>query len=276
MGVLNVTPDSFSDGGALSLPGSTQFQVSLDKALAAVERMVVAGASIIDIGGESTRPGAALVSEQQELDRVVPVVAAIRNRFDVLISVDTSAPSVIAQVESAGAGMINDVRALRRPGALQAAAVSKMAVCLMHMQADPQSMQQKPQYKDVCGEVCDFLYQRATACTQAGIARSRICLDPGFGFGKNLVHNYQLLARLGEMRALELPILIGLSRKSMIGAVTDKPVEQRVAGSIAGAVLAAAAGARIIRVHDVAETVDAMKVISAMIKLGDVRVQELA
>jgi dihydropteroate synthase len=268
MGILNVTPDSFSDGGVLSLPGSSRFQVSLDSALSVAERMVGAGVSIIDIGGESTRPGAPLVSEQEELDRVVPIVDAIHQRFDVLISVDTSTPVVITQAASVGAGMVNDVRALQRLGALQAAAASRMAVCLMHMQGDPQTMQEKPCYNDVFAEVCDFLHQRITDCLGSGIAPSRVCLDPGFGFGKSLEHNYHLLARLGEMRAFGLPLLAGLSRKSMIGAVVNKPVDQRSAGSLAGAVLAAVAGASIVRVHDVAETVDAMKVVSAMQNYG--------
>lgn len=264
MGILNVTPDSFSDGCVLSLPGRSHFQISLDSAFAAAEYMVNAGVSIIDIGGESTRPGAPLVSEQEELDRVVPVVEAIHQRFDVLISVDSSSPAVITHAASVGAGMVNDVRALQRPGALRAAAATRMAVCLMHMQGDPQTMQEKPQYADVFTEVCDFLRRRIDACADAGIAQSRVCLDPGFGFGKSLEHNYHLLARLGEMQALGSPLLAGLSRKSMIGAVLGKPVEQRMAGSLAGAVLAVTAGARIIRVHDVAETIDAMKVISAM------------
>lgn len=266
MGILNVTPDSFSDGGALSLPGSKQFRISLDSALHAVDLMVHAGASIIDVGGESTRPGAPLVSEHEELDRVIPVVEAVRSRFDVLISVDTSVPSVITQAASAGAGMVNDIRALQRPGALQAAAATKLAVCLMHMQGDPQSMQQKPQYSDVVAEVYEFLQQRTVACSNEGIDAARICVDPGFGFGKSVEHNYQLLAQLGKLQALGFPVLVGLSRKSMIGAVTGKPIEHRIVGSVAAAVLAAAAGARIIRVHDVAETLDAMKVISAMLE----------
>lgn len=269
MGILNVTPDSFSDGGVLSSPDGSRFQVSLDKVLAAVDRMVAAGAAIIDVGGESTRPGAPAVPEQEELDRVVPVVDAIKKHFDVFISVDTSSPAVISHVAAAGAGMINDVRALQRPGALQAVADTPLAVCLMHMRGDPQSMQQKPQYEDVVAEVGEFLRARAEACIGAGIESSRLSLDPGFGFGKSVEHNYQLLARLSAIRELGLPVLIGLSRKSMIGAVTGQPLAARVAGSVAGAVLAAAAGARIIRVHDVSETVDAMKVVSAMLSCGD-------
>lgn len=263
MGILNVTPDSFSDGGALSLPGGSGFRISLDRALVAADHMTAAGASVIDIGGESTRPGAPPVSVQEELDRVIPVIEAIRQRFDVLISVDTSSPAVITQAAAAGAGMVNDIRALQRSGALESAAKTGMAVCLMHMQGDPGTMQNSPVYDDVSTEVNEFLLKRAAACIDAGIARSRICLDPGFGFGKTLLHNYQLLARLGDMLASGFPVLIGLSRKSMIGAVIGKPVEQRLVGSIAGAVLAAACGARIIRVHDVAETIDAIKVVSA-------------
>lgn len=270
MGILNVTPDSFSDGGALSSSDEHQFRISLDKALAAAERMVTAGASIIDVGGESTRPGAPPVTLQQELDRVIPVIEAIRQRFDVLVSVDTSAPGVITQAAKAGAGMVNDIRALQRPGAVDAAADTGMAICLMHMQGDPQTMQNNPRYEDVVADVAAFLKQRADLCMQAGIPASRICLDPGFGFGKNLLHNYQLLACLGELRALGFPLLIGLSRKSMIGNVIGKPVDQRLAGSLAGAVLAAVAGARIIRVHDVAETVDAIKVVAASMAAGKV------
>lgn len=265
MAILNVTPDSFSDGGALSLTGSDQFRISLDKALASVERMLDAGASIIDVGGESTRPGAPAVSEQEELDRVIPVVEAIHQRFDVLISVDTSVPSVITHAAAAGAGMVNDIRALQQAGALQAAAGTGMAVCLMHMQGEPGTMQVKPHYQNVVADVVSFLQHRVAACVESGIARSRICLDPGFGFGKSQAHNYQLLACLQEINALGFPLLVGLSRKSMIGSVLDKPVGQRIAGSIAGAVLAAEAGARIIRVHDVEETVDAMKVTAALL-----------
>lgn len=263
MGIVNVTPDSFSDGGDLSGPSGAGFRVSLDRALQRVAAMVEAGAAIVDIGGESTRPGAPAVSESEELERVIPVVEAVRERFDVMISVDTSTASVIRAASSAGAGMVNDIRALQQPGALQAAAESGMAVCLMHMQGDPQSMQQQPVYVDVLAEVCAFLRQRAEICLAAGIAGNRICLDPGFGFGKTVEHNYQLLAGLQHMLTLGFPLLVGFSRKSMIGAVTARPVDGRLIGSVAAAVLAASAGARVLRVHDVAETVDAMKIVAA-------------
>lgn len=264
MGILNVTPDSFSDGGVLSQPGSTHFRIALDKALSVTEAMVAAGAAIIDVGGESTRPGAPQVSEEEELSRVIPVVEAISSRFDVLISVDTSSPAIISAAAAVGAGMINDIRALQRDGALKALADTDLAVCLMHMQGEPATMQSDPQYDDVVADVCAFLAQRRDACLEAGIAATRICLDPGFGFGKTVVHNYQLLARLSDLARLGLPLLAGLSRKSMVGAVTGRPVAQRLAGSVAGALLAAQSGAHILRVHDVAETVDALKVLAAM------------
>lgn len=268
MGILNVTPDSFSDGGALSADSGAHFKVSLDKALFAAQTMVAAGVDIIDVGGESTRPGAPSVSDTEELERVIPVVAAIRRNFDVRISVDTSSAAVIAASADAGADMINDVRALQRPGALEAAAATNLAVCLMHMQGEPAFMQQAPHYSDVCAEVSAFLLARKRVCEQAGIGSDRICLDPGFGFGKTLAHNYALLARLREMHALGSPLLIGLSRKSMIGAVLGASSSDRLAGSLAGAVLAAVAGAHIIRVHDVQSTVDALKVFLAMRNAG--------
>lgn len=269
MGILNVTPDSFSDGGALVVEGSPRFKISLDKALRAVESMVLAGAELIDVGGESTRPGAPAISENEELDRVLPVVSAIRAQFDVVISVDTSSAAVISAVAKAGADMINDVRALQVPGALQAVVASDMAVCLMHMQGQPQFMQLEPVYSDVFADVCAFLASRRESCLRAGIRHDRICLDPGFGFGKTVMHNYQLLSRLNEMHELGSPVLIGLSRKSMIGSVTGgSQPNDRLAGSLAGAVLAAAAGAQIIRVHDVRETVEALKVFVAMRSAG--------
>jgi len=268
MGILNVTPDSFSDGGIFSSTGSSAFRIELDRVLAAVERMVAAGAAIIDVGGESTRPGAPPVPAEEELARVVPVVEAIAQRFDVLISVDTSTPDVITAVAKAGAGMVNDIRALLRPGALEAAAATRMAVCLMHMQGEPSTMQLNPQYQDVVAEVAEFLQLRREDCNKAGIPDSRLCLDPGLGFGKTVEHNYQLLARMREFSVSGLPVLAGLSRKSMIGAVTGRPVGERLAGSIAGAVLAVQAGAHIVRVHDVAETVDALKVLAAVKAAG--------
>jgi dihydropteroate synthase len=269
MGILNVTPDSFSDGGALSAKGTSRFTISLDKALFAVESMVLAGADFIDVGGESTRPGAPVISESEELDRVLPVLTAIRSRFDVLLSVDTSSPALISAAAKVGADMINDVRALQVPGALEAVAATDMAICLMHMQGQPQIMQQAPAYGDVVADVCAFLVSRRDACEQLGICRKRICLDPGFGFGKTLSHNYQLLARLNEFHGIGAPLLIGLSRKSMIGSVTggNQPAD-RLAGSLAGALMAAVAGAHIIRVHDVRETVDALKVFVATRNAG--------
>ena len=260
MGILNVTPDSFSDGGALASAPSRRFKISLDKALASAESMVLAGADLIDIGGESTRPGAPSISIDEELERVIPVISAIRNNFDVPISVDTSSPSVIRAAASAGASMINDVRALLIPGALEAVAATDLAICLMHMQGQPQSMQDDPSYQDVVAEVCEFLFSRKVCSERAGINVERICLDPGFGFGKTLSHNYQILARLHEMHVLGSPILVGMSRKSMIGSVTGGAPADRLAGSLAAALLAAIAGAQIIRVHDVRHTVDALKV----------------
>lgn len=254
MGILNVTPDSFSDGGQHN---------ELDAALKRCQTMVNAGADWIDIGGESTRPGAAAVSENAELDRVVPVIEAIASRFEVKISVDTSKPQVMRDAVTAGAQMINDINALREEGALQAAAAGDASICLMHMQGRPRTMQTAPDYEDVVTEVKDFLHQRVEACLAAGIERERLLLDPGFGFGKTVHHNYQLLQRLPALLEFDLPILIGLSRKSMLGEVTQQSVDKRLAGSIAGATIAAMKGARIIRVHDVQETVDAMKVVQA-------------
>lgn len=256
MGILNVTPDSFSDGGRYD---------RLDEALRHVEHMCAAGASLIDVGGESTRPGAASVSVQQELDRVIPVVEAITARFDTIISVDTSTAEVIRDSAAAGAGLINDIRALRRPGALAAAATSKLAVCLMHMQGDPATMQQAPAYQSVLDDVNAFLEQRVLACEQAGIDRSRIVLDPGFGFGKTLEHNLQLFARLESLNPAGLPVLVGVSRKSMIGHVLGRAVDQRLHGGVALAALAVAKGAKIIRAHDVAETVDAVRMTEAVL-----------
>jgi dihydropteroate synthase len=255
MGILNVTPDSFSDGGRFT---------SLNSALRQARQMMLDGAAIIDVGGESTRPGAEPVSEQQELDRVIPVVEAIRSELDVLVSVDTSTAAVIREATQAGANLINDVRALQREGALQAAATSGLPVCLMHMQGDPKTMQDNPDYRDVIQDVKQFLELRVEVCEKAGISRNRILLDPGFGFGKTTEHNYQLLNRLEQLHALDLPLLIGLSRKRMIGAVTGCEIaEQRVFGSVAGAVISAMKGARILRVHDVKETFEALAVANA-------------
>ncbi len=256
MGILNVTPDSFSDGGLFH---------ARDAALRHVEQMLAEGADIIDVGGESTRPGAASVSAQAEVDRVVPVIAAIRERFDVPVSVDTSKPTVMESAVKAGADLVNDVRALQEPGAMDACSRLSVPICLMHMQGQPRTMQQSPQYVDVVQDVCRFFEERIVACEQAGIARSRLILDPGFGFGKTLQHNVDLLRRLDEFSALNLPILVGISRKSMIGTLLDnRPLEGRLHGSVAAAVVAAMKGAHIVRVHDVAATVDAMKVVNAV------------
>ncbi|MBT3308451.1 MAG: dihydropteroate synthase [Gammaproteobacteria bacterium] len=251
MGILNVTPDSFSDGGAF---------IAEDAAVAQAMHMVKEGASIIDIGGESTRPGAAAVSVDEELQRVVPVVEAIRKQSDVLISVDTSKPSVMNAAIQAGASIINDVRALQEEGALEAAAQLNVSICLMHMQGQPRTMQHEPHYDDVVEEVVRFLQQRVAACELAGIERSQIWVDPGFGFGKTLEHNLQLLESLDQFQALGIPLLVGVSRKTMIGALLgDLPVEKRVLGSVGAAVVAVARGAKIVRVHDVKQTVQALQ-----------------
>jgi dihydropteroate synthase len=255
MGILNVTPDSFSDGGKF-----THFEHALEQ----VERMITDGATIIDIGGESTRPGAAEVSEADELARVIPVLKAIKQRFDILISIDTSKASVMSAAIAAGADIINDVRALQNDGCLAAVANSKIPVCLMHMQGLPSTMQNKPSYENVIYDIMVFFQQRIKACVSAGIARERIILDPGFGFGKTLAQNLNLLANLSVFRELGLPILAGLSRKSMIGNLLNRDVEQRLAGSLSTAILAAQQGAHIIRVHDVQETVDVLKVLKAV------------
>lgn len=255
MGVLNVTPDSFSDGGRFT---------RRDVALGQAESMAAAGATFVDVGGESTRPGAAPVPVQEELDRVVPVIEAIRRRIDVAVSVDTSKPEVMREAVSAGACLINDVYALRRPGALEAAASLDAAVCLMHMQGEPRSMQVDPRYGDVVAEVTQFLVERVEACESSGIARSRIVLDPGFGFGKSVAHNLALLAGLERIARAGLPLLVGLSRKSMLGAITGRPVDERVTGSAVLAALAAERGANIIRAHDVAATVDAIAIVGAL------------
>ncbi len=255
MGVLNTTPDSFSDGGSYYRSGS----LDLDMALARAEQMLREGAAIIDIGGESTRPGAEPVTEQQELDRVVPLVEAISSRLGALISVDTSTPAVMSAAAAAGAGMLNDVRALERPGALEAAAATGLPVCLMHMQGQPGTMQQAPEYSDVVAEVRGYLQHRMQACEEVGISRSRLILDPGFGFGKTDEHNLALLRELERVAPEGTPLLAGLSRKSMIGRLLGREVSERLPGSLALAMLAAQRGARILRVHDVAATVDVLR-----------------
>lgn len=254
MGILNVTPDSFSDGGK---------HQQLSQALRSAEQMLADGATILDIGGESTRPGAAEVSVEEELNRVVPLVSAVRSRFDCVISVDTSKAAVMSAAVQAGADIINDVRALQEPAALETAAALQVPVCIMHMQGAPRTMQQAPDYQDVVKQVYDYLLQRAAECQQAGITAAQIILDPGFGFGKNLSHNYQLLAALDKFVQSGYPVLAGMSRKSMIGQLLDIPVSERLAGSLACATLAAYAGAQIIRVHDVKETVQAVRVATA-------------
>ena len=251
MGVLNLTPDSFSDGGRFLDPCR-----ALERAL----QMQREGADIIDCGGESTRPGARPVSVQEELDRVVPVIEALGRQVDALISVDTSKPEVMSAAVAAGAGMINDVLALRADGALGAAAKLGVPVCLMHMQGSPLTMQSAPSYDDVVSEVMRFLRERVGACLAAGLPGESLVVDPGFGFGKTLEHNLDLLRGLGRFAELGLPVLVGLSRKSLIGQILGKPVEERLYGSVAAALLAAEHGAHIIRVHDVGPTVDALEV----------------
>ncbi|WP_105103421.1 dihydropteroate synthase [Microbulbifer pacificus] len=255
MGILNTTPDSFSDGGSYYADGG----LDLDLVLRRAEQICREGGTIVDIGGESTRPGAAVVTEQQELDRVVPAVEAIAQRFDVVISVDTSTPSVMRESAAVGAGIINDVRALTRNGALEAAATTGLPVCVMHMQGEPGSMQAKPEYRDAVSEVRAYLDERLAACVAVGISREKVIYDPGFGFGKNDEHNLELLRRLPELAPSAQPMLVGMSRKSMIGRLLDRAVDERLAGSLALAMLSAQRGAHIIRVHDVAATVDVLK-----------------
>lgn len=257
MGVLNITPDSFSDGG--------QF-MSLDMALSRAEQMLDDGVDIIDIGGESTRPGAKPLSPAEELRRVMPVLFALRD-CGKPISIDTCKPQVMREALDAGADMINDINGFRAKDALSAVKDSECALCIMHMLDDPEVMQLKPEYKDVVGDITMFLQDRVSAMEAAGIERNRLCIDPGFGFGKTLDHNLALLRNIGKIQAsIGLPLLAGLSRKSMIGMITGKPVEQRQAGSLAAALVATAQGAAILRVHDVAETVDALKVWTAAVQ----------
>lgn len=255
MGVLNLTPDSFSDGGLWIDP---------DRALHHAIGMVEQGADIVDVGGESTRPGATSVPVEEELDRVVPLIERIAGETDAPISIDTSKPEVMREAVAAGAGLVNDVRALRQEGALEAAAGLGVPVCLMHMQGKPRDMQADPRYSDVVTEVRDFLAERASACEKAGIAPGRILIDPGFGFGKSLEHNLALLRGLGVLAELGYPVLAGLSRKSMLGKITGRETGDRIASSVAAALLAVQNGAAIVRVHDVAETADALKVYAAL------------
>lgn len=255
MGVLNVTPDSFSDGGRY---------LGVADAFEQASRMVGEGADILDIGGESTRPGASAVSAAEELERVIPVIERLRVEFDVPISVDTSKAEVMRAAVVAGATMINDVCALQLPGSMEVAAELAVPVCLMHMLGEPRTMQDAPEYEDVVDDVCLFLQNRIDACLAAGISRTRVIVDPGFGFGKTLAHNLALLRNLDRIAALGYPVLAGLSRKSMLGQILDRPVDKRLYGGLAMAILARQKGAAIIRVHDVAETVDALRVLNAV------------
>jgi dihydropteroate synthase len=259
MGILNVTPDSFSDGGHFS---------TVKTAMRQAELMVNAGATFIDVGGESTRPGAVAVALQEELDRVIPIIESISKQLDVVVSVDTSKAQVMTQAVESGAGLINDVRALRNEGALNAAthAANNFNVpsCLMHMQGKPQNMQNKPHYGGVVEEVLDFFEQRIQECIDAGLNYKHILIDPGFGFGKTLDHNYQILKNLQKFKKFDLPLLVGMSRKSMIGNLLQRDVKQRLAGNIATATIAARAGVDIIRVHDVDETMDAIKIVNKL------------
>ncbi|TKF36713.1 dihydropteroate synthase [Vibrio kanaloae] len=255
MGILNVTPDSFSDGGKFN---------SLDNALLQAERMIQAGVSIIDIGGESTRPGAPDVPLEEELARVIPAIKAIRAKFDVWISIDTSKAEVMRQAVEAGADLINDVRALQEPGALEAAADANVPVCLMHMKGQPRTMQANPNYDDVLIDVEAFLKERVEACEAVGISKDQLILDPGFGFGKTIEHNYHLLAHLEKFHTLGSPVLAGMSRKSMIFKLLDKAPADCMVASVTCATIAAMKGAQIIRVHDVEDTLEAMKIIEVM------------
>ncbi len=255
MGILNVTPDSFSDGGRFT---------QVDSALQQARRMAEEGASIIDVGGESTRPGAESVTEQQELDRVIPVVEGIARELDVIISIDTNKPGVMREAIAAGAHMINDVQALQASDALNTAARLQVPICLMHMKGEPRTMQSQPEYQDVVDDVRDFLQQRAQACVAAGISQDQLILDPGFGFGKNLQHNLTLFKHLPDFIQLGYPVLVGVSRKSMLGSILDLPVEQRLYGSLGLAALAVWLGASIIRAHDVAATVQAIQAVQAV------------
>lgn len=259
MGILNVTPDSFSDGGKFS---------NHRQALKQIELMISSGADIIDIGGESTRPGAVIVSEEDELLRVIPLLKAIKENFDVEVSIDTSKAVVMAEAITYGADMINDVYALQKPHCLDVVKQSTIPICLMHMQGSPQTMQNNPHYDDIIKQVSLFFEERIMACDKVGIDKSRLILDPGFGFGKTLSHNYQLLAKLSLLKSFDLPLLSGISRKSMIGDLLHRDTSSRMPGSIAAALISVQQGANIIRVHDVQETVDALKVLEATTNEG--------
>lgn len=255
MGIINVTPDSFSDGGQYN---------TVEQAVCRARQMAADGAAFVDVGGESTRPGAAPVSEQEELDRVCPVVEAIAKEVNVVISVDSSTPSVMRESARLGAGLLNDVRALEREGAVDAVSDSGLPVCLMHMKGAPGNMQDRPEYRYVVRDVAAYLMDRVRVCESAGVAAERILLDPGFGFGKTLEHNLQLLAALEQLKVLRYPLLVGMSRKTMLGQVTGRDVGERLSASLAVATISAMKGASVIRVHDVRETVDAVKVVEAM------------
>ncbi|PSL10527.1 dihydropteroate synthase [Marinobacterium halophilum] len=261
MGILNVTPDSFSDGGSVY----RDRQLSVEMALRKAEQQVREGATLIDIGGESTRPGAEPVSVAEELERVIPVVERLSRELDVVLSVDTSAPEVMQAAADAGAGLLNDVRSFSRPGAFDVAASTDLALCVMHMQgSSPATMQLKPCYRDVTEEVEHFLQFQQQRCREAGIESKRLLLDPGFGFGKTLQHNLELLNRMDRLQGLGTPLLVGTSRKSMIGMTLNKPVDQRLYGSLATVALAVSKGAKIVRVHDVAPTVDVVRMTEAV------------
>jgi dihydropteroate synthase len=265
MGVINTTPDSFSDGGTLYQSARLDLELAMSRA----REMVKEGALVLDIGGESTRPGAVAVSSDEEMERVLPLVERIAAELDVIISVDTSSPALMTEAASSGAGMLNDVRALTRKGALEAAAATGLPVCLMHMQGKPDKMQERPAYSDVAMEVERFLVARTAVCEASGIRRQQLVLDPGFGFGKSVQHNLQLLAALPRLALLGLPLLVGFSRKSMIGKLIGREVAQRLPASLGLAVLAAERGAVIIRTHDVAATNDAVAMWTALKEMGN-------
>ena len=266
MGILNATPDSFFDGGQLFTENNGVYSISLDTALCHAEKMSKQGASIIDIGGESTRPGAALVSVQEELDRVIPIVEALHCRLDILICVDTSKPQVMEAAADSGAAMINDIRALNNEAAMEIVQTRGLLTCLMHMQGEPGTMQANPQYDDVVKDVYNYLQFRASACIGSGISPGQILIDPGFGFGKTVQQNFKLLNHLEHFKALGYPLLVGISRKSMLGQVTGKEVENRVSSGISAAVHALIRGASIIRTHDVSDTMDAIRIHQAVIE----------